>query len=526
MNALLAAHRQNLHRIWLDGYPDTATMLANEIGQHLVDHPLTFPVNDTQRVVLGASFGLWFRRHGESYRMRRPGVVTEVLLSEDFYDDEWADDDDTVTDHQGRVILESDAEEVVVSDDQIRLSECTMEWYHEDDRGETVECTSWRGAYGGHGVERGVRIHQDLVVWSYALGCYIREYQAVPVYDGDDKLDEYHPDVVCVRGTRRYILTSDVPEGVVWAFDIDEWCEEDACHWDDGDERYVYHEYNLTSSDDDDDDDDSDPGRVVSYQSNRAASVYHGSSGWTVGFEVERNRVGDADSQGDYVGEYPLFAGWCTDGSCGIEGITHAYDPCDPQVVAAFISDVQASTEPLDEGKSGKDCGGHMTIACPSRFSPEDLRDTLCDYAGLWYALYRGRLSNQFCSHDLLMNGDTSTHHRYYACRLRSYGVEWRFPSAIPSADTIVHRFQLAGLMCQSVTRGHAARTFFRRAVPVVMDMYGGDRAKVAKIMRYARHFQTWLDSGGKVLHPSVKRFIPNRYRPVPEVDDTDVVIE
>lgn len=230
-------------------------------------------------------------------------------------------------------------------------------------------------------------------------------------------------------------------------------------------------------------------------------SLFSGRSGWLVGFEVEKNSVGDADSEGDYVGETDLFAGWETDASCGIEGVTHAYDPLDPHIVERFKAHVAGARTEL-AAPTDRTCGGHINLSC-DRLASFDLMDRFRRYAGLWYAVYRLRLNNGYCNVDKKMEG---TGDKYCPVRRRAFGIEVRLPSRVSNADVLLNRFEWVGLTCTAIDEGDSFAAYCHRCMPILVTAYRGDRAKIASILRLARQFNRYLQDG--IIHPSIQQWV------------------
>lgn len=241
--------------------------------------------------------------------------------------------------------------------------------------------------------------------------------------------------------------------------------------------------------------------RINRYHSSPSPYLHRGASGWLVGFEIEKTEVDGCSDEGDCIEELPLFSGWETDSSCGVEGITHAYDPLDPSTRATFRRHLQASSEYVD-GPTNSDCGGHINLSS-NRLSSYELFCGFRKYAGLYYALYKGRLTNPFCEGNkaLLCSSD-----KYVTVKGKPFGIELRLVSRVPDSAVLGRRFDLIAATCAAIDNSVSFNEALRLHKEVLLESYSGNRVKVASVMRLARHFQKWLDTN--VSHPSIERYI------------------
>ena len=224
-------------------------------------------------------------------------------------------------------------------------------------------------------------------------------------------------------------------------------------------------------------------------------------SGWGIGFEVEKNESPEGDSsEGDYIGSTNLFTGWECDGSCGIEGITHVYDPLRKR--ALFEEHVVQATRWLD-APADQRCGGHINISHDS-LQPRELLTELRRYAPLWYAIYRHRLNNSYCVEDKKVEHGTT---KYSPLRTKSFGVELRLPPAVKDGDQLLRRFDLLAFACSAIDEGWSLTRYVRACRPLLFEqVYRGNRKQYAKILRLTRHFNRWFLDGH--IHESIARYV------------------
>jgi hypothetical protein len=283
------------------------------------------------------------------------------------------------------------------------------------------------------------------------------------------------------------------------------YCENDGEFWP-MDECHYCEEGGWICGDEDDCDHCGQEGldRILSYHRHgKSADLFVGASGWLVGFEVEKNRVGDADSAGDRIDHTSLFAYWETDRSCGIEGVTHAYDPIDEQVKLQFKSDLAEASHLIDVPCDNR-CGGHINISCQN-MAPRDMLQSFRKYAPLWYAVYRNRLTNYFCSqYDKKIEHGTE---KYSPVITKSFGIELRLPSRVTNATQLARRFEWVGVTCSAMRVDIGFNAYVKACRDTLLNgAYSGDRSKYAKVLRLARKFRVWMLDG--IAHADIQEWV------------------
>jgi hypothetical protein len=415
-----------------------------------------------------------------------------VIMIED-EENEVEDEDGYVTLHDGRRVLEADTVLAVID------GVCTG--------------TGYGGRFWGSGVVTDTALPDDEgVVWLEHENCYVDTernlHRVVSLEDGNYTFEDH---ARCIDG-EWYHESECSTDGNGDAFysegDTHVYCEDgeywprDECHYCESSGAYVY-------GDEDNCDDCSgcknSADHINEYHSSPTPD-FHGKwnsdfSGWGLGFEVEKNEApGGCDSEGDYIGSTDLFAGWECDGSCGIEGITHVYDPLRKR--ALFEEHVVQAKRWLDAPTDTR-CGGHINISHVSR-QPRDLLSELRNYAPLWYAIYRNRLNNSYCVEDKKVEHGTT---KYSPLRTKSFGVELRLPPAVKNGDQLLRRFDLLAFACSAVDEGWSLSRYVRACKPLLFkEVYRGNRKQYAKILRLTRHFNRWFLDGH--IHESIAQYV------------------
>jgi hypothetical protein len=226
-------------------------------------------------------------------------------------------------------------------------------------------------------------------------------------------------------------------------------------------------------------------------------------SRFTIGFEVEKNRF-----HRNALKEYPLFARFEKDGSCGYEAITHILPLVGRSMWRTKVYNMFVEARQVIEDEfspSNSLCGGHMHLACAGMDSDE-LFERVRRFSGIVYSIYRKRLGNFYCKKNQKMEKFCSE--KYVPCRPNAYGVEFRLPSRVQSVKQMMRRYELMYVImdfaCNTplgrVPAGTMAR--FRNALkPILMSMYERDSDKVKNIMDLAGHFQKYLTTGKVTWH-------------------------
>ena len=176
-----------------------------------------------------------------------------------------------------------------------------------------------------------------------------------------------------------------------------------------------------------------DPSHYVRQDSNDPMSKY------LVGFEVEKNNVDGDFDEGDQVEVQPLFAGWETDSSCGVEGITHVYSLNNYETFESHVKRSRYTDE-----KANHSCGGHINFS--------DLTGTteywhIRPFLGLIWSLWRKRLNVEYSSGNKKASPYKRSDNRYSTLveKTKPFGsiFELRLPNRIDHGGQLLNRFQL-----------------------------------------------------------------------------------
>lgn len=248
-------------------------------------------------------------------------------------------------------------------------------------------------------------------------------------------------------------------------------------------------------------------------------------SKYTIGFEIEKSSLHRAA-----VREYALFCGFETDSSCGYEAVTNVL-PLLPasawrSKVYSLFSEARQIIEDSYSPSSSR-CGGHITIGVDGMTGAE-LMERIRPYVGILLAIYRKRLSNDYCSRNPQLvnnwseesvNGDCfranrvrrygtsdfeGTDAKYSVCRLKSNDaatIEFRLPTRVRSVKALMRRYELFYELVDAAVTGKSYASFVAAIKPILMRMYGRDAAKVTFLLDLAKKFNKFVQNGQITEH-------------------------
>jgi hypothetical protein len=216
---------------------------------------------------------------------------------------------------------------------------------------------------------------------------------------------------------------------------------------------------------------------------------------FAIGFEVEKLTVRNEE-------EYALFRGYETDSSVrnsprserDCEAITNILPLVPNSNLKNKIMDLMAEARPILDAPVDTYCGGHINLSADG-MTGRELKARLKPFSGLIYAMYKGRLKKRFGNGDMFLNNSG-----YYrgVINAKSRVAEYRFPSAVPSTESLMKRYSLFFELMDTAVHKPRTRfnTFLEKCRPIVMRMYDQDAAKVEEVFQLARDFQRMLNKG------------------------------
>lgn len=232
---------------------------------------------------------------------------------------------------------------------------------------------------------------------------------------------------------------------------------------------------------------------------------------FTIGIEVEKNSLNRAA-----VKEYPLFCGFERDGSCGYEAVSHILPLLPAGQWRTKVFDLFVQAEKIIDDRfspSDKRCGGHMTLGVDG-LSGDELREKVRKFSGVILALFRKRLKNTFCRHNLRMQSySEATHyggwHTKYQMGLVKHGVlEFRVVARFESVKQVMRRYELMyELVNFAINNPNGSHdSFLKRVFPIILSMYNGDNDKANEVLSLAKHFQKFILTGQ--IHQDIATYL------------------
>jgi hypothetical protein len=225
-------------------------------------------------------------------------------------------------------------------------------------------------------------------------------------------------------------------------------------------------------------------------------------SKFNIGFEIEKLRF-----HRRAVMEYPLFKGFETDSSCGVEAVTHVL-PLLPKSLwrtKVFNMFVEAKKIISDEfSPSDRSCGGHITLSVHG-LSGQEVAEKIRKNFGIFYAIFRKRLPNNYCSRNLsiipleyessLNSFLGGRHNKYCPVKIMDHAIELRLPSRVQSVKQMMRRYELCyHLLDFSINNPNGTHKKFLKIIrPVLMSMYEGNAEKVDWLETLAGHFRRMI---------------------------------
>lgn len=240
------------------------------------------------------------------------------------------------------------------------------------------------------------------------------------------------------------------------------------------------------------------------------------SSKFTIGFEIEKRRL-----HRGAVREYPLFAGFETDSSCGYEAVTNILPLVKPSVWRNKVFNMFHQAERIIDDRyspSSAGCGGHISIGVVG-MSGDDLMEKVRNYSGIVLALFRYRLKNSYCRHNASMRtleeqrdgalSISGRHHKYNLATAKRHCLEFRIPSRVTSVNQLKRRYELFyTLLDFSINKPRATHeTFLNAITQILLDMYEGDVDKVNELKRIARGFRKMIVKNK--INEEIVRWLP-----------------
>jgi hypothetical protein len=163
---------------------------------------------------------------------------------------------------------------------------------------------------------------------------------------------------------------------------------------------------------------------------------------------------------------------------------------------------------------SNGDCGGHMTIGVAG-MTGDDLREAVRKFSGVVMALFRKRLKNRYCNHNLRMQPYCESHNcyngwdgKYQFALVKDNCLEFRVVARFQSVKQVMRRYELMyELVNFSINNPNGSfDSFLKRVTPIILSMYNGDTDKANEVLDLSKKFQKFINTGA--IHPDIAQYI------------------
>lgn len=181
---------------------------------------------------------------------------------------------------------------------------------------------------------------------------------------------------------------------------------------------------------------------------------FDGKSKYKIGYEIEKEdeevmeSICIEDFENDTNGDWRKEKDGSLNSDCGYELISPTFE-FNIDKIFEHIESNDVLVKHINAGISTR-CGGHIHLS-ENGLSGEQLFDKVKGYTPLLYALYYGRVSQNYCkgkaNRDLRYENE-----KYQAIKIHDNRIEFRIISAVPTVKTLKWRSKLLMMMLQNPT--------------------------------------------------------------------------
>lgn len=218
-----------------------------------------------------------------------------------------------------------------------------------------------------------------------------------------------------------------------------------------------------------------------------------GESKYTIGFEIEKTDILGNARMGDYIGSYEMFKGYETDSSCGVEAITNIL-PLDNEDGRNEVFEMMDDASDIINSDASTSCGCHTALSVKGMTS-KDLFSKIRPYMSVVYALYRRRLRNSYCNHNMALIEDRGSYGSS-TVRVRSNYIEVRLPSHISSVRQLKNRYDLFYLIVDATVNDEDWTSFINKVTPIIDKMYNINKEKRDEAISFIEPFRKYIVEG------------------------------
>jgi hypothetical protein len=143
------------------------------------------------------------------------------------------------------------------------------------------------------------------------------------------------------------------------------------------------------------------------------------------------------------------------------------------------------------------------------------LRESLRKFSGIVMALFRKRLKNSYCNHNLRMQSysDTTGHFNGWASKyqfalVKGNVVEYRVVARFESVKQVMRRYELFYELTNFAVNNPNGSfdSFLKRVTSIILSMYNGDTDKANEVLDLSKKFQKFINTGA--IHPDIAPYL------------------
>ena len=223
---------------------------------------------------------------------------------------------------------------------------------------------------------------------------------------------------------------------------------------------------------------------------------FEGKSKYRIGYEIEKEdhdvlgsiTISDFEDETDGVWRKEKDGSLCSES--GFELISPTFE-FNIDKIFEHIEGNEYLVNHINAQKSTS-CGGHIHLS-EQGLSGDELFDKIKGYTPLFYALYYGRVDQNYCkgknNNDLKRDNE-----KYQAIKIHHDRVEFRIISAVPNVNTLKWRSKLLMMMLQNPTND-VIKAYYNvdtKFTKLLKQTYSDDRLSVVKdrFVNFTRQFE------------------------------------
>tara|TARA_B100001175_G_scaffold90750_1_gene76559 strand:+ start:1213 stop:1863 length:651 start_codon:yes stop_codon:yes gene_type:complete len=198
---------------------------------------------------------------------------------------------------------------------------------------------------------------------------------------------------------------------------------------------------------------------------------------WKIGFEFEFNKI-----RKEYIKSTGFIEKWVKDKTCYIEAVTYPVELLPDNKKRNIVFDlINKDSIILNEGRSGKNCGGHITVS-KKGLTGKELFIEFKKFMPLLYTLYYQRLKYRSCHRNVFLKEGEDN--KFCTVRVKKYLLEIRLFPMIESIDDVFYRYKLIQKISHAIDHNLSYENFLNSVDKLVEKRYRD----------FSYHFKTMIE--------------------------------